>query len=121
MSYIQQFKDSGLPYFSAVNAKSLMETAYLLKGADFYLGGDTGLAHLAESLGTPTKVIFGPTAPDMGFGPWREESQAISSPLPCRPCGKDGRVCYRLTQKHLCLKGLSVEAVFTQIRKEMGR
>jgi heptosyltransferase-2 len=77
------------------------------------------LAHLAEALGTPAKVIFGPTTPDLGFGPWKKESQSIGYSLWCRPCGKDGRYCIQWTKRYRCLKELSPEVVFDQILKEL--
>jgi ADP-heptose:LPS heptosyltransferase len=83
----------------------------LLKHARFYLGSDTGLAHLAEAVGTRSRVIFGPTRPELGFGPWRPESLAISLPLACAPCSKDGKTCFRLTSPYLCMRGLSPDAV----------
>jgi ADP-heptose:LPS heptosyltransferase len=102
---------------SGIGQWSLSQTAFILKNSVGYLGGDTGLAHLAEAVGARATVIFGPTVPDMGFGPWRTESQSIGIPLSCRPCGKDGRFCYRLTQKYQCLKGLNSQAVLETLIK----
>jgi hypothetical protein len=56
----------------------------------------------------------------MGFGPWREQSRAAGdSQLACRPCGKDGRRCYRPVKKYLCLSGLDAADVAKRFR-EMG-
>ena len=107
----RKLQAAGIPHFSGVGLWNLRQTAQILKGSQGYLGGDTGIAHLAEAVGVPAKVIFGPTQPDMGFGPWRSDSQAIGSSLWCRPCGKDGRACFRVSQKFLCLKTLSPEVV----------
>jgi ADP-heptose:LPS heptosyltransferase len=107
----EQLARHQIPYLSGVGKWNLAETANLLANSVGYLGSDTGLAHLAEAVGVPVKVISGPTVPDMGFGPWRRESRAIGISLACRPCGKDGRYCYRFTQKHQCLKALSPETV----------
>ncbi len=108
-------KEKGIPYFSAVGSLSLAKTAKILQNAVCYLGSDTGLAHLAEAVGTPANVILGPTTPEMGFGPWMEQSKAIGLSLWCRPCGKDGRSCYRIFDKHRCLKGLSSEVVLKSV------
>jgi len=112
---------TGMSHFSGVQKWDLVEVAGVLAGADAYLGNDTGLAHLAEAVGVPVLVVFGPTAPEMGFGPWHEQSRSIGlTELGCRPCGKDGRRCYRLTQKYLCMTGLKAEDVAESFR-QLGR
>jgi ADP-heptose:LPS heptosyltransferase len=68
-------------FFSGVGKWNLRETAVVLANSKGLLGADTGLAHLAEAVGVPVFTLFGPTKPDMGFGPWREESRAISKKI----------------------------------------
>jgi 3-deoxy-D-manno-octulosonic-acid transferase len=75
---------------------SLLRQARLIAQAQLLIGNDTGMAHLAEALGTPVVTVFGPTQKDMGFGPWREASAVVESPLWCSPCSKDGQACFRL-------------------------
>jgi ADP-heptose:LPS heptosyltransferase len=55
---------------SAVYAErtSVLELAALVAAASRVVCGDTGVAHLATALGTPSVVIFGPTAPSR-WGP----------------------------------------------------
>ncbi len=112
---VEKLQRLGIPYFSGVGKWGLTQTASILKNSVGYLGGDTGLAHLAESVGASATVIFGPTQPDMGFGPWRKNSRSIGMSLWCRPCGKDGRSCFRIKQRHLCLKALSAETVLKNL------
>ena len=107
----QGLANSKIPYFNAVGKWSLAETAQVLKGSRGYLGGDTGLAHLAEALNVQSRVIFGPTTPAIGFGPRLPESHAIQSSLWCRPCGKDGRRCYRWINKYACLDQVTANQV----------
>jgi heptosyltransferase-2 len=108
----------GLPFYSGVGKWDLVATAQILSQAPSgYLGGDTGLAHLAEAVGVSAQVIFGPTTPEMGFGPWRSGSRALGLDLGCRPCGKDGRFCYRLIARHQCLGGLRPDEVFRQLKE----
>lgn len=85
-----------LPCFSGQGRWTLPEVATVLSHSKGLLSGDTGLAHLAEALGVPLVMVFGPTVPDMGFGPWSEKSRAIQSSSGCSPCGKDGRFCFRI-------------------------
>lgn len=111
LELVSMLKKFNILHFSGVGAWNLRQTACVLGGSLGYLGGDTGLAHLAESVGVPVKMIFGPTTPEMGFGPWRPESQVIGLSLGCRPCGKDGRNCHRIFKRHRCLNQLSSQTV----------
>jgi heptosyltransferase-2 len=112
---VKILRERGSPVISAVGPWSLREVAQIMAGAWRYLGNDTGLGHLAEAVGVPSFVIFGPTKEDMGFGPWHSKSRAIGKDLACRPCGKDGRYCYRLDQRFACLKQLRPDDVLAQI------
>jgi ADP-heptose:LPS heptosyltransferase len=49
----------------------LLELAAAVAAADRVACGDTGVAHLATALGTPSVVLFGPTPPDE-WGPPRD-------------------------------------------------
>jgi len=44
-----------------VPTKSLAETAGVLQASKFFLGNDSGLMHLADSVGTRCAAFFGPT------------------------------------------------------------
>ncbi len=92
---------------SALGLKSWTELAALVQGLERMFAVDTGLAHFAEALGVPVHMVFGPTHPDLGFGPWRAESSVEMTPLWCRPCSKDGRRCLRLSRRYACLSGES--------------
>jgi len=106
---------SGIFFKDALLEPDFKKTAILLKHAQFYLGSDTGLAHLAESVGTKSFVVFGPTRPDLGFGPWRKESRGVFLNVACSPCSKDGSLCYRFTSPYACLKKLSASDVARQL------
>jgi ADP-heptose:LPS heptosyltransferase len=114
----KSLEEHQIAHFSGVGKWNLNETAHVITSARVFLGGDTGLAHLAEGLGVPTHVIFGPTTPEMGFGPRLKESRAIGASLWCRPCSINGSVCYRPVRKQLCLQSLEptqvVAALFEQ-------
>jgi ADP-heptose:LPS heptosyltransferase len=104
-------KSAGIFFKDALSEVDFKKTAILLKYAQFYLGSDTGLAHLSEAVGTRSFIIFGPTRPGLGFGPWREESKSIELPLACSPCSKDGKFCYRFASPYACLRKLEVSDV----------
>lgn len=112
-------EQSGLPFVSGVGTWKLPQVAQVLSRSKGYLGSDTGLAHLAESLGVPAWMVFGPTVPDMGFGPWGTKSLSFGARLGCRPCGKDGRHCYwRGENRYLCMKQLSADEVLAGVLKD---
>ena len=111
----EALKSAKIFFKDALSEPDFKKTAILLKHAQFYLGSDTGLAHLAEAVGTKSYVIFGPTRPDLGFGPWRKESQSIYLPLACSPCSKNGTFCYRFASPYACLKELDVNEVRRRI------
>jgi ADP-heptose:LPS heptosyltransferase len=55
---------AGLPADAVLAGRtSLDELAMLVASAGRVVCGDTGIAHLATALGTPSVVIFGPTSP----------------------------------------------------------
>ena len=47
---------------------SLLQLAAILRRCTAYLGNDSGITHLASSLGLPTIALFGPTDPEV-WGP----------------------------------------------------
>ncbi len=108
---VKSLREAGIPVAEALEEPEFQNTAVLLKHAISYLGSDTGLSHLAEAVGTPSRVIFGPTRPELGFGPWKPESHSISIQLSCAPCSKDGRNCFRVTDPYLCMRGLKTAQV----------
>jgi ADP-heptose:LPS heptosyltransferase len=59
---------------AAVFAGDLLELAKLVAAADRVLCADTGIAHLATALRTPSVVLFGPTSP-VEWGPPPERPQ----------------------------------------------
>ena len=113
---VEALQTAGVKHVSGVGRWTLKETAEVLSLATLYLGVDTGLAHLAEAVGTPAVVIYGPTRPDQGFGPWRPESRSIEASILCRPCGKDGRYCYRWDAPYQCLQTLRPAEVLKVLR-----
>jgi len=112
---VDQLKTAKVDHISGVGIWSIPQVAEVLSQSVGYLGNDTGLAHLAEAVGVRAWIIYGPTVSDMGFGPWRKESSAFGADLWCRPCGKDGRYCFRLNRKYECLGGLDPQKIEIKI------
>lgn len=111
-------KVNGVVAVAAFQNFSFVETAQLIHFSRCLISNDTGLVHLAESIGQRVLAVFGPTDPDLGFGPWRESSRSVSSTLWCRPCSKDGSACFRIGKsRFLCMKELSSKKVFETFQK----
>jgi heptosyltransferase-1 len=86
----------------------------LLKRADMYVGGDTGIMHLAAFSGVPVLAIFGPTDPRVNapFGPMHK---IVRQELPCSPCrDKD-------CKERTCLASITPEAVFEEAKHMWDR
>lgn len=116
----RMLKERGIGFRDALGEADFRKTALLLRSARFYVGCDTGMSHLAEAVGCPAVVIFGPTRPELGFGPCRPSSRSVSIPLSCAPCSKDGRFCFRLGSPNQCMKGLPVDLALKAINEVSG-
>ena len=61
--------EAGLPAERVLaGSTDLEQLAVLVAGAGRVVSGDTGMAHLATALGTPSVVLYGPTSPGL-WGP----------------------------------------------------
>lgn len=109
----------GLPEQRVINLRgktSLAESAYWLSRCSVVVANDTGLMHLADALGVPTVVIFGPTSGELGCLPYHPLSVNLEPVLWCRPCSKNGEApCIR--GKRLCLDSIQVDDVLSALRK----
>lgn len=75
----------------ATGKLSPLASAELLARCRVLVSNDSLPQHLASAMGTPTVTIFGPTAPELGFGPLAPGSRALGHrALSCRPCHHHG-------------------------------
>lgn len=92
---------------NAAGKLSLGGVAALLARAQFYVGPDTAVTHMAAASGVPTIALFGPTDP-VKWGPWPRGHAAANNPwrrlgdqrsgnvqliqgrAACAPCGHEG-------------------------------
>lgn len=98
------------PVLNLTGKLNLEESSVALRYADTVLTNDSGLAHIAESLGTPVSSMFGPTVEGFGFAPWRSESRAFSVDIGCRPCSKHGKASCRYGDS-LCFYKLDTDEI----------
>lgn len=117
---------------NAAGKLSLGGAAALLKRAQFYIGPDTAITHLAAATGLPTVALFGPTDP-VTWGPWPKGHAGSTNPWhrfgsqrsgnvhliqgtpACVPCGHEG--CKRrLSSSSDCLDAISPDTIIDAIK-----
>ncbi len=87
------------------------------------VGPDSGAAHLAAAMGTPTVRLYGPAPPDT-FGPWPphgDQRVLVTRDLPCVPCGHLESPPCGATTLPACMLALSVADVLKAVRAQMGQ
>jgi ADP-heptose:LPS heptosyltransferase len=79
---------------NACGKYSLMQSASLVKQAEFIISNDTGLMHIAAAFRKPTVSVWGNTLPGLGMYPYlpARVHHLVSevNGLDCRPCSKIG-------------------------------
>jgi ADP-heptose:LPS heptosyltransferase len=85
----------------------LTETAALLERADFFIGSDSGPAHVAASAGIPSLILFSGTNRPRQWRPWSRRTLILRNRVACRPCHQ--KTCP--LADHPCMAGISPERV----------
>lgn len=120
---------------SVINAAgklTLGGTAALIARAQFYVGPDTAITHIAAATGVPTIALFGPTDP-VKWGPWPRHHDPASNPwrrlgdqrvgnvqlvqgrASCVPCGQEG--CDRhIDSRSDCLLQLPAQTIINYLK-----
>lgn len=83
----------------------LTDLCRVLRGANLFVGVDSGVMHLASSFDIPVVGIFGPTDP-FYVGPLGRRSKVVREELECSPCYLKG------CKKRICMEKLEVAKVF---------
>jgi lipopolysaccharide heptosyltransferase II len=76
---------TGAKNFVDMRGATLERTAEAAKNADFFIGNDSGIMHIADAFGVDMAVIFGSTFPGWG-GPVNSRAEIFYSGLDCQPC-----------------------------------
>lgn len=85
---------------------SLGGLAALIARLNLFIGNDTGPAHLAVALDTPSVTIFGPVEHQRWAPLDRERHRTIRQPVPCSPCAH-----WTCPIDHRCLRAIRAEQV----------
>lgn len=100
---------------------TLTETAAVLDHCTLVLSNDTGIMHLAAARGKKVVAIFGSTARQFGFFPYRTGSIVVErAGLSCRPCSHIGLP--QCPKGHFrCMKEIEVEEVLAAAKSLLAR
>lgn len=104
---------AGMPVENTAGRLSLRDTAAMLAAATLYVGGDSGLAHLAVALGTPTVILFGPSD-SRKWGARGPRHAVVHCNLACAPCAIFGY--HKLCHSIACMDGITVQQVVEACR-----
>ena len=91
---------------SLAGKTTLPEACALLEAARLVIGVDTGLTHLAATLGVPTIALFGATMP-YAHVPGHDRAVVLSKQLACSPCRRHPTCAGAFT----CMRELTPEQV----------
>jgi ADP-heptose:LPS heptosyltransferase len=64
---------------------TIPQLAELIRGADLFVGNDSGPMHLAAAVGTPVVAVWGSSSAER-WHPWRVPHRVVQNRLECNPC-----------------------------------
>ncbi|HEV2912705.1 MAG TPA: glycosyltransferase family 9 protein [Pyrinomonadaceae bacterium] len=100
---IKAFTDLSLPEVTALAARSRL-----------FVGNDSGIAHIAAAVRTPSVVVFG-SSNITHWRPWASAPAAtVREELPCQPC--PGYTCAEFDHPE-CIRRVSVERVTAAVER----
>ena len=93
---------------------TLPEITALAARAELFIGNDSGIAHIAAAVQTPSVVIFGSSNRNH-WRPWTDApNEIVFESLPCQPCA--GHFCKEFEEPE-CIRRVGVEMVIQAIEK----
>lgn len=99
--------------FDLAGQTSLGGLAALIRELDLFVSNDSGPAHMANAIGTPSVTIFGPVNAHRWASLDQKKHPIVQNPVACSPCSY-----WECPIDHRCLRGLKPEtvlAVATQV------
>ncbi len=96
---------------------TLPEVTALASIAQVFVGNDSGIAHIAAAVGTPSVVVFGSSNRDH-WRPWTDApNEIVFEPFPCQPC--PGYECKEFGDSR-CIRDIPPSAVFTALERVLS-
>ncbi len=96
---------------------SLRELCLLIKKLSFFVGPDSGPAHIASALGVPTVFLFSGTNVLERWRPLSASATILRNEVPCSPCHLE--LCP--VPGHPCMSGISADQVMRALEEKMKR
>jgi len=103
---------------TAFDDLSLPEITALASRSSIFVGNDSGIAHIAAAVNTPSVVIFGSSNRD-NWRPWTNAAnEIVFEPFPCQPC--PGYVCKEFGEPR-CILSVRPEQVAEAIERVLEK
>jgi lipopolysaccharide heptosyltransferase II len=98
--------------------KTLPEITALAAKAKVFVGNDSGIAHIAAAVKTPSVVIFG-SSNVTHWRPWTDApNEVVTENLPCAPCA--GYKCAEFDEPQ-CVRRITVERVTAALERVLAK
>ena len=95
-------------------ALTLPEVTALAARSQLFVGNDSGIAHIASAVGTPSAVVFG-SSNIAHWRPWNSApAEVVFEEMPCQPC--HGYFCEKFDQPE-CILRVPVTRVIAAIAR----
>lgn len=103
------------------NDNDLLKTASEIRNCKLVICNDSGLMHVAASVGVPVIAIFGSSVREFGFSPYGVPNLILENKsLSCKPCSHIGRS--NCPKKHFkCMKEITPQIVLENVTQFLSK
>ncbi|MBL8172631.1 MAG: glycosyltransferase family 9 protein [Acidobacteria bacterium] len=98
---------------ASLSSLSIGELVAVIAGAKLFAGNDSGPAHIAAAVKTPSVVLFGP-ASSVRWRPWSKQAEVVQNPFACNPCAM--YKCEAFDEPE-CIRSITVTQVLDAIAR----
>jgi ADP-heptose:LPS heptosyltransferase len=112
LAHIVQASGAGPHVVNLAGQTGWNDVPDILRSADLVICNNSGVAHMAASLGIRTLAIYSASHQPQEWGPRGSRARALMAVVPCSPCGFDR--LEECVNNHACMRGLLPETVFSQ-------
>ena len=107
--------DFGQNLVNLAGETNIKQLAALLKRCSLFIGGDSGVMHIASAVGIPIVAIWGGQNKPSHWKPLLDTAIIVHKEVDCSPCGLTA--CKDLK----CLNDISIEDVFIAVTKQLNK
>lgn len=114
---IEEIRQSARADFNSFVGLALPEVTALAARSRLFVGNDSGIAHIAAAVGTPSVVIFGSSNRDH-WRPWTDApNEIVFQEFDCQPC--PGYVCEKFGEPR-CILSIRPSSVIAAVNRLLG-